>query len=130
MAKGTLEDVTENPNLYKIGLVYKQRKKYIKLPTLNLILGLLLYGLTTYIAESVILSASVWFLTIIIGIYALMKFKQCRELLGKLMTEEINKQNTNTKKKVIVLSKWGDWKLYTLIIINIIIGSHCLTLTI
>ncbi|MDN0189172.1 hypothetical protein [Staphylococcus cohnii] len=130
MAKGTLEDVTENPNLYKIGLVYKQRKKYIKLPTLNLILGLLLYGLTTYIAESVILSASVWFLTIIIGIYALMKFKQCRELLGKLMTEEINKQNTNTKKKVIVLSKWGDWKLYTLIIINIIIASHCLTLTI
>ncbi|WP_204195241.1 MULTISPECIES: hypothetical protein [unclassified Staphylococcus] len=129
MAKGTLEDVTENPNLYKIRLVYKQRRKYFKLPTLNLILGLLLYGLTTYIAQSVILSASIWFLTIIIGIYVLMKFKQCRELIGKLMTEEINKQNTNTKKKVIVLSKWGDWKLYTLIIINIIIASHCLTLT-
>lgn len=130
MKTGKLEDVVENPNLYKIKLVYKQKKKYFKLPVLNLVLIGLIYVISLFIITNIMLNLITWLFTILIGIYVLIKFKQCRELLSMLITVEVNKNKEKyDKKKKIIISNWTDWKVYLLVGINVIIISHCLAVS-
>lgn len=130
MKIGKLEDVIENPNLYKIKLVYNQKKKYFKLPVLNLVLIGLIYVISLFIITNIMLNLITWLFTILIGIYVLIKFKQCRELLSMLITVEVNKNKEKyDKKKKIIISNWTDWKVYLLVGINVIIISHCLAVS-
>lgn len=130
MKIGKLEDVVENPNLYKIKLVYNQKKKYFKLPVLNLVLIGLIYVISLFIITNIMLNLITWLFTILIGIYVLIKFKQCRELLSMLITVEVNKNKEKyDKKKKIIISNWTDWKVYLLVGINVIIISHCLAVS-
>lgn len=130
MKTGKLEDVVENPNLYKIKLVYNQKKKYFKLPVLNLVLIGLIYVISLFIITNIMLNLITWLFTILIGIYVLIKFKQCRELLSMLITVEVNKNKEKyDKKKKIIISNWTDWKVYLLVGINVIIISHCLAVS-
>ncbi|MGO1819153.1 MAG: hypothetical protein ACTH0S_05665, partial [Senegalia sp. (in: firmicutes)] len=97
---------------------------------LNLVLIGLIYVISLFIITNIMLNLITWLFTILIGIYVLIKFKQCRELLSMLITVEVNKNKEKyDKKKKIIISNWTDWKVYLLVGINVIIISHCLAVS-
>lgn len=116
---------------YKIKMISRQKKKYNNLLLLNFLLIMSILFITKNVTINLWLSLSAFLITIIVGIYVLIKVKQCRDLLGVLLKNFIKKtaqtgSNNNNQYKV---SRLQDVYTYITIIINISLISHTLSLS-
>src|SRR5699024_12267612 len=76
---------------YKIKMISRQKKKYNNLLLLNFLLIMSILFITKNVTINLWLSLSAFLITIIVGIYVLIKVKQCRDLLGVLLKNFIKK---------------------------------------
>src|SRR5699024_12275704 len=116
---------------HKIIMINRQKKKYKNLLLLNFLLILSILFITKNVTINLWLTLPAFLITIIVGVYVLIKVKQCRDLLGALLKKFLKKKaqvesNNNNQYKV---SRLQDAYTYITIIINISLMSHTLSLT-